>query len=76
MGEVVDAGIPFTGPVSPEKVLNGAVAANLREVVVIGETQDGTIYLSATSGEAQKIFWLCACAQKLTMDACFIEVEE
>jgi hypothetical protein len=76
MGEVVDIDAPFFGPITPEKVLKGAMAQNLREVVVIGETQDGTVFLSSTTGEAPKIFWLCACAKRLTMDAVFIEVEE
>lgn len=76
MADIVDFDAPYYGPVTPEKILQGALAKNLREVVVIGETQDGTVYLSSTTGEAQKVYWLCACAKKLTMEACFIEVEE
>lgn len=76
MGEVIELDASFFGDITVEKVLNAALAQNLREVVVIGETQDGTVFLSSTTGEAPKIFWLCACAKKLTMDAAFVEVEE
>ena len=76
MGDVVGIEAPFYGPVKVDDVLKGALAANLKEVVVIGKTQDGTIYLSATTGEAAEINFMCDCAKKLTMDACFVEVEE
>lgn len=76
MGEVVDYPGSTTGPVSPEKILKAALDANLKEVVVIGETQNGTIALYGSTGEAAQLNWLLDCAKKLTMDACFIEGEE
>ena len=76
MGEVIELDATFFGPITAEKVLSAAMDQNLREVVVIGETQDGTVFMSSTTAEAPKIYWLCACAKKLTMDAAFVEVEE
>lgn len=76
MGEVIELNNFTTGPVPPEKILQAALAANLKEVVVIGETAEGTVTLYGSTGEAAEINWLLDCAKKLTMDACFIEVEE
>lgn len=75
MGEVVDMAETF-GPVTPEKVLKAAIASGLKEVIVVGETQDGTVYLSASTGEPRNIMWFLSAAKKLTMDAAFVEVEE
>lgn len=76
MGDVVELDQPFYGDIDPKKVLNGALEKDLREVVIIGEMPDGTVYLSSTTGEAPKINWLCDCAKRLTIDAVFVEVEE
>jgi len=75
MGEVVDMAETF-GPITPEKVLKAAIASNLKEVVVVGETPDETVYLAASTGEPRNIMWFLSAAKKLTMDAAFVEVEE
>lgn len=76
MGEVIELNNVTTGPVPPEKILQAALAANLKEVVIIGETQSGTIALYGSTGEAAQINWYLDCAKKLTMEACFIESDE
>jgi L-ascorbate metabolism protein UlaG (beta-lactamase superfamily) len=75
MGEVVDMAETF-GPITPEKVLKAAMSSDLKEVIVVGETKDGTVYLSASTGEPRNIMWFLSAAKKLTMDAAFVEVEE
>lgn len=76
MGEVIELDGTTFGPVTPEKILKAALAADLKEVIVIGETKSGTIALYGSTGEAAQINWYLDCAKKLTMDACFIEGEE
>lgn len=75
MTNVIDLSETF-GPVTPEKVLKAALSSELKEVIVVGETKDGTVYLSASTGEPRNIMWFLSAAKKLTMDAAFVEVEE
>jgi hypothetical protein len=46
--------IPFTGPfyghIDPERVLEGAKEARLLEVIVVGEEEDGSLYIAFSSG--------------------------
>lgn len=76
MDNVVELDTPYVGPIPPEKILKAALEHNLKEVVVIGETQRGTIALYGSSSEPGVINWYLDCAKKLTMDACFVEDEE
>ena len=75
MSNVIDMSETF-GPITPEKVLKSALSSDLKEVIVVGETNDGTVYLSASTGEPRNIMWFLSAAKKLTMDAAFVEVEE
>lgn len=51
---MTDNVIPFTGSfyghIDPEKVLEGAKEAGLAEVIVVGEEEDGTLYIAFSSG--------------------------
>lgn len=55
MGEVVDFGGPTTLGIPPEKILAGAMGAKLVMCLVIGETEDGEIYSSTSTGDLAEI---------------------
>lgn len=73
MGEVIES---LRIPVSVQDVLHGALADNLKAVVVVGETQDGSVVLMTHMDDRPEIMWLLACAKKTVMDAAFVEGDE
>lgn len=54
-------------PVAVQKVLDGAVAANLTRVMVIGRTPNGEFYLAASETEAGTLVWDLAKAHGIVM---------
>ena len=67
-GTVVDLGCTTTADIPPEKILNGALRAGLKEVVVIGTLPDGSVYFAMSTAEAPDINWLLDCAKRLLLD--------
>jgi hypothetical protein len=55
---VVPLGIPTACDVPPEKVLQGALAAGLTEVVVVGYDKDGNEYIASSEANGCNILWL------------------
>jgi hypothetical protein len=51
MGNVVIANIATRGPIPAEQVLETALAAGLDDVLVIGWTTAGRLYLAASTGQ-------------------------
>lgn len=49
-------------------VLEGALKENLKTAIVIGEEEDGTLYIASSEGRLSKIYWLLALAQKEVLD--------
>ncbi len=68
MSNVVEFACVTTGHVPPEKILQGALAAQLTEAVVIGQRPDGSVYFAMSTAEAPSINWLLDCAKRLLMD--------
>lgn len=48
MGDVIDLDIQTTQPVSPEKVIKAALAADLETVLIIGYEKDGKFYFAGS----------------------------
>ncbi len=46
-----------------DKVLEGAVDADLKGVVIIGEDQDGELFLASSMQDASKMIWLIELAK-------------
>lgn len=69
MGDVVEIGCSTTARVPPEKILQGALVSSLKEVVVIGERSDGSVYFAMSTADAPEINWLLDCAKRLLMDS-------
>lgn len=63
MGDVIESGIITKLPLPPEKILNGGLNENLREVIVIGLTQDEEFYFAMSSGDRRDILWLLELAK-------------
>ena len=56
--EVIVGNFNTTLPVPAEKVLNGALQYKLSDVIIIGKTEDGDLYLASSMPEAPEILWL------------------
>ncbi len=68
MGKVIELSTETSTTVPPEKILRGALAANLTEAVVIGQRPDGTVYFAMSTAEAPDVNWMLDCAKRLLMD--------
>jgi hypothetical protein len=61
---------------NPENILNRAMAANLKNIIVIGESPDGSVYFNISASDIPLNNWLLDCAKKALLDNSFPEVEE
>ncbi len=68
MSNVVEFECVTTKHIPPEKILQGALNAELTEAVVIGQRPDGSVYFAMSTAEAPSINWLLDCAKRLLMD--------
>jgi hypothetical protein len=68
MGKVIELGVVTSASISPEKILQAALEADLTEAIVIGQRPDGTVYFAMSTAEAPDINWLLDCAKRLLMD--------
>jgi hypothetical protein len=50
MGDIVLFTGMTKGPVEPERVLQGAIAADLGDVLVLGYAGDGSLYIGSSNG--------------------------
>jgi hypothetical protein len=50
MGEVIELGVDTLADISVDKVLAGALNANLEDVLVLGIDDQGRFYIAASSG--------------------------
>ena len=57
MSNVEKLGAPFYGDVPVDNVLNGALAANLKSVVVIGYTETGELYFAFSEPDGAHVLW-------------------
>ena len=71
MGDVIELGVITTGDIPPEKVLRAAIEANLKNVIVLGETIDGEdIHFAISTGDAPLVNWLLDAAKyKIIQDS-------
>jgi len=47
-----------TEDISPERVVGGALDADLSVAMVIGRRQDGSIYFASSTGDVKEAHWL------------------
>jgi hypothetical protein len=47
-----------TEDIPPERVVEGALDANLSVAIVIGRRPDGTIYFASSTGDVKEAHWL------------------
>ena len=47
-----------TEDIPPERVVEGALDANLSVAIVIGRRADGTIYFASSTGDVREAHWL------------------
>lgn len=72
MGEVIELPrMPTT-----EEVLAKALKENLRNVIVIGETQDGSTHISTSIADIPLAVFLLVIAKRAMVDSSMPEVEE
>jgi hypothetical protein len=57
MSNVEQLGTPFYGEVPVDNVLNGALAAKLESVIVIGRTDDGHLYMAFSEPDGAHVLW-------------------
>lgn len=58
MSNVIDLPVVTRLDIPAERILNKAVAADLKEVMVIGTNQDGSLYFAASFGDGGNVLWL------------------
>ena len=68
MGKVIELAAATRASISPEKILEAALKADLTEAIVIGQKPDGTVYFAMSTADAPSINWLLDCAKRLLMD--------
>lgn len=72
MSNVIPLKLKIVGPgvkTIPRKVLAGARAADLRDIVVLGWDADGEMYLASSEGPADAL-WLLEAAKAYLMNGC------
>lgn len=67
MGEVIDLH-PEHAEIEPKTVLSAAIERDLQQVVVVGWTQGGELYLSMSHAYVPDLLWLVSHAQKMLMN--------
>ena len=61
--------VPFTIeenveiPIDTSKVIEGALMANLKDVVIVGHDQNGDVYLASSSNNLPNVLWLLEIAR-------------
>lgn len=50
-------------PIDPNLVLEGAVNANLRDIVICGRNENGEFYLASSSNNLPNVLWLLEIAR-------------
>ena len=58
MSNVIDLPVVTRLDIPPERILNKALAAELKEVMVIGTKEDGSLYFCASFGDGGNVLWL------------------
>lgn len=62
--------VPFIGvsrlDTPPENVINGALEAEMEEVVIVGICKDGSFYLASSQADSRHtLYWLALAQQRL-----------
>ena len=68
MGEVINLDVVTTVDLPAEKVLVAAIAHDLKDVVVVGTREDGSLYFAGTSSDGPEVLWLLERAKRKLMD--------
>lgn len=69
MAEIIEFPRPKSeGIIAPKIVLDGAVERNLRQVVVVGSEQDGSIFVAGSSGNIADAIAMMERAKLYLMD--------
>ena len=58
MGEVIQLDVPTKADLDVDAVLDGAHAAGLDNVFIVGELPSGKLYIAASSGDVPLNGWL------------------
>jgi hypothetical protein len=70
MGEVVDQNWPTSLDILPERVLTGALEADLETVVLVGMTKDGALYMGTSQASiAENVLLLEVAKHQLIIDS-------
>jgi hypothetical protein len=67
MGDVIEGNFPTTLDIPPEKVLHGALSAELDAVVVIGFKED-TQFFASSYGYSPDTLWALEMGKQALMD--------
>jgi hypothetical protein len=74
MGEVVDQNWPTSLDILPERVLTGALEADLETVIVIGMTKDGALYTGTSQASlAENVLLLEVAKHQMIVDSMTLE---
>lgn len=68
MSNVTYLDVETTLDIPPERVLAGAIEQGLAEVMVIGHTEKGELYLASSGGDSKDLLWLLEAAKREVLD--------
>ena len=65
--EIIDLPMETTLDIPPERILRKATEAKLESVIVIGEAEDGSLYMASSDANAANILWQLEQAKMLLL---------
>lgn len=68
MGEVVQLDVSTSLDISPAKVCEGAIEAELKSVMLMGWDKDDQLYVAASTGDLGELLLLLELAKQATLD--------
>lgn len=66
---IIDLPVVTTLPLDVGRVLEGARAAGLSEVIVIGTKEDGKLYFASSESDAAPVLWLLELVKRHLLEA-------
>lgn len=68
MGEIIDMLVQKVVDRSPRAILEAAINENLENVIILGETKDGSVHFSMSPMDCPEILFLLEVARHTIMD--------
>lgn len=68
MGEVVELDVETSLPIPSERLLRAAIAADVRDVVILGYDAAGNLYFASSDPDIAQVNWLLDLAKQRLLE--------